>query len=163
MQSISLRLRKYVENAFWLIFEKGFSLFVGMVVGIYVARYLKPESYGLLNYSISFVGIFSIFSTLGMDQIIVRELAQRPGNRDDLLGTGFILKLCGSCFLLMLMLFVLMFMNHEPFTNTLILIIAGAEIFKSFEVINYFYQSQIQSKYVVQAQLLINFTISLAK
>ena len=89
---IALPFGKYLENVFWLIVEKGFSLFVGVVVGIYVARYLKPESYGLLNYSISFVSIFSVFSTLGLDQIIVRELAQGQGKRDDLLGTGFILK-----------------------------------------------------------------------
>ena len=73
MHFITHRLKKYFENAFWLIFEKGFTLFVGMVVGIYVARYLKPETFGLLNYAISFVGIFSAFSTLGMDQIIVRD------------------------------------------------------------------------------------------
>ncbi len=117
MQSISLRLRKYVENAFWLIFEKGFSLFVGMVVGIYVARYLRPESYGLLNYSLSFVSIFSAFSTLGLDQIIVRELAKGPGRKDELLGTGFILKVVGSALLIVLMMVMLAFMDHSPFTN----------------------------------------------
>jgi O-antigen/teichoic acid export membrane protein len=163
MQFISLRLRKYLENVLWLVVEKGFSLFVGVIVGIYVARYLQPESFGLLNYSISFVSIFSIFSTLGLDQIIVRELAQNSGRRDELLGTGFILKLLGSCFLLVLMLVLLLFMKHDPFTNTLILIIAAAELFKGFEVVNYFYQSQVQSKYVVQTQLLINFAVSITK
>jgi len=163
MTFIALRFRKYVENAFWLIFEKGFSLFVGMVVGIYVARYLRPESYGLLNYSLSFVSIFSAFSTLGLDQIIVRELAKGPGRRDELLGTGFILKVVGSVLLIVLMTFILVFMDHNPFTNTLIMIIAAAEIFKGFEVINYFFQSQVLSKYVVQIQLLINLSISFAK
>ncbi len=163
MHFITQRLKKYFENAFWLIFEKGFTLVVGMVVGIYVARYLQPENFGLLNYTISFVSIFSAFSTLGMDQIIVRELAKGTGRRDDLLGTGFILKLAGSAVLIVLMLVILVFMNHDAFTNTLILIIAAAEIFKGFEVINYFFQSQVQSKYVIQIQLLINLLLSFAK
>src|SRR5258706_14456065 len=111
MQSISLRIRKYVENAFWLIFEKCFSLFVGMVVGIYVARYLRPESYGLLNYALSFVSIFSAFSTLGLDQIIVRELAKAPGRKDELLGTGFILKVAGSGLLYVLIINVFGFLS----------------------------------------------------
>ena len=64
MHFITQRLKKYFENAFWLIFEKGFTLVVGLVVGIYVARYLQPENFGLLNYTISFVSIFSAFSTL---------------------------------------------------------------------------------------------------
>jgi O-antigen/teichoic acid export membrane protein len=161
MHFIAVRFKKYFENAFWLTFEKGFSLFVGMVVGIYVARYLQPENYGLLNYAISFVGIFSAFSTLGMDQIVVRELARAPGRKDELLGTGFILKLGGSTFLLGLLIMIMLFMNHDPFTNTLIMIIAVAELFKSFEVINYFYQSQVQSRYVVQVQVFANLAISL--
>jgi O-antigen/teichoic acid export membrane protein len=163
MQFLSQRFRKYFENISWLFFEKGFALFAGMIVGIYVARYLKPESFGLLNYAISFVSIFSAFSTLGMDQIIVRELAKQPERQSDLLGTGFILKLAGSTVLIVMMLVILVFMNHDPFTNTLIMIIAVAEIFKGFEVIGYFFQAQVLSKYVVQVQLLINLFVSLVK
>src|SRR3954471_11009688 len=93
---LTQRFRKYFENAFWLIFEKGITLAAGVAVGIYVARYLQPENFGLLNYAISFVSIFSAFSTLGLDQIIVRELARNPEKKLDLLGTGFILKIAGS-------------------------------------------------------------------
>jgi O-antigen/teichoic acid export membrane protein len=160
---IPLRFHKYFENLSWLIFEKGFTLVVGMVVGIYVARYLQPENFGLLNYSISFVSIFSAFSTLGMDQIIVRELAKDPGNQRALLGTGFMLKLAGSGLLLLIMVFILLFMDHNPFTNTLIMIIAVAELFKGFEVISYFFQAQTQSKYVIRVQIFINLFLSILK
>lgn len=157
------KLRKYFENVSWLIFEKGFTLAVGMVVGIYVARYLQPESFGLLNYAISFVSIFSAFSTLGIDQIIVRELAKRTEAQNDLLGTGFVLKMIGSSTLLVLMFIILFFMNHDSYTNTLIIIIALAELFRAFEVVNYFFQAQVMSKYVVQVQLGINLFISFLK
>ncbi len=163
MDFVATRFRKYIENAFWLIFEKGFSLFVGLVVAISVARYLRPESYGLLNYSLSFVSIFSAFSTLGVDQIIIRELAKEPAKKDELLGTGFIIKVAGSVLMIVVMIAVMVFMNHNAFTNTIIMIIAMAEIFKGFEVINYFFQSQVMSKFVVQVQLGINFLISLSK
>ncbi|MEX1239958.1 MAG: flippase [Cyclobacteriaceae bacterium] len=163
MFTIALRFRKYFENAFWLIFEKCFSLLVGLVVGIYVARYLQPEAFGLLNYGIGFVAIFSAFSTLGLEQILVRELARGKTDKDDLLGTGFILKVSGSLLLFVLMLIILFFLDQGPFTNMLIMIVAAAEIFRGFEVINYFFQSQVQSKYVVQVQLFINLMISMSK
>jgi O-antigen/teichoic acid export membrane protein len=163
MQLLPHRFKKYFENASWLLVEKGFSLFVGLVVGIYVARYLQPESFGLLNYAISFVGIFSAFSTLGLEQIIVRQLAKKTQEPGELLGTGFVLKLTGSVVLIVLMLAAVIFMGHTPFTNTLILIIAAAEIFKGFEVVSYFFQAQTLSKYVVQTQLLINFMMSMLK
>jgi O-antigen/teichoic acid export membrane protein len=163
MQLIALRFRKYLENTFWLILEKGFSLIAGVVVGIYVARYLRPESFGLLNYAISFVGIFSVFSTLGLDQIMVRELSRQPSRRNELLGTAFILRALGSAFLMATMCGVLMFMGNDSLTNTLILIIAAAEILKGFEVISYFYQSQVQSKHAVHIQLAVNLMVSLIK
>ncbi len=163
MLTLSLRFRKYFENLSWLIFEKGFTLLVGMVVGIYIARYLQPENFGLLNYAISFVSIFSAFSTLGMDQIIVRELSKQSDRHTDLLGTGFMLKLIGSSILIALMAVILFFMNHNSFTNTLIMIIAAAEIFKGFEVVSYFFQAKVLSKYVVQVQLIINLFVSLIK
>src|ERR1041384_7403377 len=94
------RFRKYAENAFWLIAEKGFALAAGMVVGIYVARYLKPEAFGLLNYAIGFVGIFSALSTIGLEQIMVRELARHPERKEELLGTGVYLRFIGSIVLI---------------------------------------------------------------
>ena len=163
MQLVALPFSKYLENIFWLIVEKGFSLAVGVVVGIYVARYLQPEQYGLLNYAISFVGIFAVFSTLGLDQIMVRELSRDQSKRFDLLGTGLVLKAAGSLFLLFLMGVILIFFKHSAFTNTLIIIIAVAELFRAFEVINYFYQSRVQSKYVVYTQVFINTLVSLIK
>lgn len=163
MFTLAIRFRKYFENASWLIFEKGFSLMVGLVVGIYVARYLQPTAFGALNYGIGFVSIFSAFTTMGMDQIIVRELAKESKPKNDLLGTGFILKLCGSAFLVIILLAVLSLFEHEPLTNTLIMIIAAAEVFKAFDVVNYFFQSKVQSKYVVQVQLIMNLVVSVSK
>lgn len=157
------KFRRYAENAFWLMMEKGFALAAGMVVGIYVARYLRPEAFGLLNYAISFVGIFSALSTIGLEQIIVRELAKHPERKEELLGTGVILRLAGSLVLIIVMTIFMVFMRQESFTTILIFIVASAEIFKCFEVINYFYQSQVKSKYVVRTQMFINLAVSLAK
>lgn len=162
-QFIPERLYKYLTNLSWLLFEKMFTLLVGMVVGIYVARYLQPEKFGLLNYAISFVGIFSVFSTLGLDQIVVRELAKDMTRKNDLLGTSFVLKLSGSLFLMVLIALVLIFMKNDPFTNLLIIIIAAAETFRVFEIINYFYQAKVLSKYVVRVQVMVNLAASFIK
>ena len=158
-----LRFRKYIENAAWLLFEKGLTLGIGMFVGIYTARYLHPEFFGLLNYSISYVALFSAFASLGLDQILIRELVKEQDKRDVLLGTAFILKLAGIGILTVVMVGSMLFMDHPAFTNLMIMIIAFSELFKIFEVINYFFQSQVQSKYVVQVQTVLNLTISFSK
>jgi len=153
---ISPTYKKYFANVFWLTSEKIFSLVISMVVGIYVARYLQPESYGMLNYAISFVGILSAFSALGVNRILVRELALTPDRKDEILGTCFVLKFGGAIVLFLLMIIILFFMGNTPLTNTLIVIIAAAEVFKAMDVVDSFYQSKVLSKYVARVQITVN-------
>jgi len=58
---------KYLKNTSWLFFEKILRMIVGLFVGIWVARYLGPEQFGLFSYAASFVGLFTAFATLGLD------------------------------------------------------------------------------------------------
>ncbi|MGN1365156.1 MAG: oligosaccharide flippase family protein, partial [Victivallis vadensis] len=71
-------VRRYGANTLWLMAEKVIRLAVGFSVGVYVVRFLGPAQYGLLNYAISFVALFSIFCSLGLDVILVRELVRFP-------------------------------------------------------------------------------------
>jgi len=153
---LSPKFKKYISNTFWLIFEKVFTLGLSLAVSIYIARYLQPEAFGLLNYAISFAGIFASLSSLGVDRILVRELAKSPERRDDLLGTCFVVKLIGSTIVVVLITLILVFTNNSPLTNTLILIIASAELFRAFDVVSSFYQSLVQSKHVAQVQIVVN-------
>jgi O-antigen/teichoic acid export membrane protein len=47
--------RKYFANTSWLLGERVLRMVVSLLVGIYVARYLGPERFGLLSYELSFV------------------------------------------------------------------------------------------------------------
>jgi len=47
--------RKYFANTSWLLGERVLRMVVSLFVGIYVARYLGPERFGLLSYALSFL------------------------------------------------------------------------------------------------------------
>lgn len=78
-------VRRYGFNMSWLLLEKVFRMAVGFTVGVYVARKLGPDNFGILNYAISFAAIFSILVNLGLDQILIRELVKRHFLRNFLL------------------------------------------------------------------------------
>ena len=137
--------------------EKILRMFMGLFVGIWVARYLGPEQFGLLSYAQSFVFLFTAIATLGLDSIVVRELVKDNSQRNVLLGTAFALKLIGSLCILPLLWFGVQFTSNDSYTNLLIFIIASGTIFQSFNVIDFYYQSSVLSKYVAFAN-----TISLA-
>lgn len=133
-----------------------------MVVSVYVARYLQPEQFGLLSYAISFAGILSVV-TVSTDQVIVRELARYPEKKNVLLGTSFTIKLASSLLIFVIIAVILFFMDNSGLANSLILIVAAAELFKAFEVINCYYQARVLSRHVVKTQIVINFVASLVK
>lgn len=150
---LSSGFKKYFSNTSWLFFERVISLGTTFFVGIYVARYLGPANFGLYSYAGSFVGLFSAIAALGLDSIVVRELVLDEKKRDTILGTAFILKITGSVFVLIFIFIAIRFTNNDYMTNLLILIIAIGTIFKSFNVIEYYFQSKVLSKYIVYAQI----------
>ena len=79
--------RRYLRNTSWLFLERMVRLVVVLATGIYVARYLGDSLFGQLNYATGFVGLFFALTTMGLDEIIVRDLVKRPDKRDELLGT----------------------------------------------------------------------------
>lgn len=150
-------IRRYGANTAWLMGEKILRMFMGLFVGIWVARYLGPDQFGLLSYAQSFVFLFTAIATLGLDSIVVRELVKDDSQRQVLLGTSFTLKLIGSLCILPLLWVGVQFTSNDSYTNLLIFIIASGTIFQSFNVIDFYYQSTVMSKYVAFAN-----TISLA-
>ena len=150
-------VRRYGANTAWLMGEKVLRMFMGLFVGIWVARYLGPEQFGLLSYAQSFVFLFTAIATLGLDSIVVRELVKDNSQRNILLGTAFTLKLIGSLCILPLLWLGVQFTSNDSYTNLLIFIIASGTIFQSFNVIDFYYQSSVLSKYVAFAN-----TITLA-
>ena len=138
----------YANNIFWLMGEKILRMFVALFVGIWIARYLGPEQFGLLSYAQSFVFLFTAITTLGLDGIVVRELVKDESRRDKLLGTAFGLKLVGAILILPILALAVQLTSNDDYTNLLVFIIASATIFQSFNVIDFYYQSKVLSKYV---------------
>ncbi|OBZ34630.1 flippase [Methanohalophilus sp. DAL1] len=155
--------KKYFFNTSWLFFEHIVRLVVALFVSVYVARYLGPDQYGLLNYSISFVALFSAIATLGLDQIVIRELVKDRNKRDSLLGTAFVLKVSGAILVIAMLAVGVQFTSNDLFTNLLIFIIAAGTLFQSMNVVDFYYQSKVQSKFSVQVKFWTIMGISLLK
>ena len=154
---------KYFKNTSWLFFEKILRMFVGLFVGIWVARYLGPERFGLFSYAQSFVGLFVAIATLGLDGIVVRELVKDESRTNELIGTAFYLKLIGAILTLLVLVIATQFTSNDRYTNLLVFIIASTTIFQSFNVVDMYFQSKVLSKYVVFSNIISLFISSIVK
>jgi O-antigen/teichoic acid export membrane protein len=156
-------IMKYFTNMSWLFVEKILRIAVGGAISIWVARYLGPEKFGLFNYALSFVGLFAVIATLGLDGIVIRELIKDEKRRDELVGTAFVLKLFGAIIVLTFLGFSTYFTINDVYTNTLIFIVASTTVFQSFNVVDFYFQSKVMSKYVVYSNVISLFISSFIK
>ena len=144
----NLGFMKYFKNISWLFAEKIFRMIIGLFVGIWVIRYLGPEQFGNYSYALSFVALFTWIATLGLDDIVVRELVKDETLNDEIIGTAFWLKVMGAFGVLLILAIAINFTSNDTYTNTLIFIIASSTIFQSFNVIDFYFQSKVMSKFV---------------
>src|SRR5215470_17155580 len=89
-------LQAVIGNSGWLLADKIVRGGVGLVITVWMARYLGPETFGLLNFAVAFVALFSAIASLGLDGIVVRELVRQPESKNEILGAALHLKLVGG-------------------------------------------------------------------
>ena len=160
----STSYKKVIGNTGWLIFDRVLRMAVGIYVIIWVARYLGPEQFGLLNYAFALTAIISLLSTLGLEQIIIRDLVKESSLKNVTLGTSFVLKLSGSFFSIILSVLIVSLMRPgEYLTIFIVAIIASGTLFQSSDVIDLFFKSQVESKYPVLSKSIPFIIINLFK
>lgn len=150
---ISPTKAKILTNVFWAVTGKVVTLLSTLVVGIFVARYLGPEQYGLMNYVISIVALFTVFATFGTTEIIIRELAKKELSKDVILGSAFVVRI-GLAFVCLIAIGVYLFFSNETEeTSVMILIYASSIFFSCFDVIRFYFTSIIENEYVVKSEI----------
>ncbi len=143
--------------------EQMMRMVAGLLVGIWVARYLGPAQFGLFSYALAFTALFSSIAKLGLDSIMVRDLVREPTQRDVYMGTAFWLKIIGAITMLGVIGIALQLTTSDSTTKLYVFIIASGAIFQSFEVVDFYYQSKVLSKFISICKLIQLFSSSLIK
>jgi O-antigen/teichoic acid export membrane protein len=102
--------------------------------------------FGTFNYVLAFTAIFAGIAKLGLDGIVVRELLNNPKNFEIFLGTAFWLKMIGALLVLLLMALILFFTSQSVKINLFVFIVSIGLFFQAFEVIEFYFQSEMLAK-----------------
>ena len=140
-------------NLSWLLFGRLLTMGGAIFIGIWTARYLGPNDFGLLNYALSFVALFGIVGKLTMEPVVVRALLNTPNKEREILGSIFWLKLAGSLVAIALVLPAAYLANpHDSRFFLLVAISAAGIACNGMDAVDAFYQAKVLSKYVVKAR-----------
>jgi PST family polysaccharide transporter len=161
--NVSVNFKKIIFNIGWLAFEKIVRLVLGVIVSVMVVRYLGPNNYGMLSYSISFINLFLALVGLGLDNIVIREIAKDFAKRETYLGTAFYLRFMGGILAFFSSILTINLVGNDSIVILLVTIMSFSLIFRAFDVIDFWFQSQTQSKYSVIARNSSFFLFSILK
>jgi PST family polysaccharide transporter len=156
--------KQLFANLNWLMADRILRIAGSLVIGIWVARYLGPGDFGLLNFALSFVALFGVMGRLSLDPVAVRELTKHPEKEKEILGSVLRLKLWGGIVAAVVALPAAWLAQPDnPLFIALVAIMAIGILFGATDAIDIFYQAKVLSKNVVMARMYAFLMISLAK
>ncbi|MBY7894056.1 flippase [Vibrio fluvialis] len=154
---------KGIKNVLWTLSEKSTKLMFGIGVSALAARYFGPESFGVVNLSISILTIAIVFSSLGMNRIITREsVSASAEDIVPMLFDAFLIRLIFSIFISIPIFYYVLSSTPEQY-KPVMLIVASAVIFSSTDVYEMYYQGKRDFRIVSIIRLFSFVACSLAK
>jgi PST family polysaccharide transporter len=153
LDKIGPGLRRILENMGWLMVDRVVRMGMGLVVGVWVARYLGPIQFGSLNFAAAFVALFGSATALGLEGIVVREVLHKAEDAHEILGTTLALRSAAGILAVGVSIAILMVIQpHDREALLLVSIFSLTLVFQAFDTIDSFFQSQVRSKITVWAK-----------
>ena len=155
---------KTVINAGWIIACRIVQAVLALLVTMVSARYLGPANYGLVNYAASIVNFLKPVMQLGLNAILVKELIDRPDEEGVTLGTALIMNFVSAVVCIICAVsFVSLANPGEKETWIVCGLYSISLIFLALEMIQYWFQAHLLSKYASLTILLAYIVVSAYK
>lgn len=139
---------KVFKNASWIIVCRIVQSLIALVIGTLTARYFGPSNYGLLNYASSIVAFVTPLAQLGFRNVLVEEIISNPEREGTTLGTSIGISVISSLFCAAgCMAFVSITNVGERDTLIVCALYSISLIFQMTEMIQFWYQAKLLSKY----------------
>lgn len=155
---------RVIKNASWIIGIQLVKSLLGMVISMLTARFLGPSNFGLINYAASIVAFVTPIMYLGLNGVLVQEIVNTPEREGEILGTSVTLAFFSSLVCIIgVVSFSAIANRGEKDTIIVCALYSVLLIFQSFEMIIYWFQAKLLSKYSSIVSLLAYFVVSVYK
>ena len=146
-------LVKVASNAGYLFADRLLRLCVGVLVGVWTARYFGPHTFGIYSFALAFVYLLNPLTTLGLDNIVIRDVVQEPGKAEETLGTAWLLRMAGSVLALVACNTAIGLLRPDDWlTRSLVAVVSLGPLFQTVDTADLWFQSQLQARRSVSAR-----------
>ena len=154
MRMLSVLKNQKVKNAGYLIIGKIIQMVFSLFVGLMTARYLGPSNYGLISYAGAYTAFFTAFCTLGINNVLVKEFVDHPGEEGMVIGTTLGLRAASSILSSLTIIGITCVVDAGEKETIIVVALASlGMVFHIVETFNYWFQSRLESKVTATAAL----------
>lgn len=155
---------KVLKNATWIIACKIIQAVLGLIISMFTARYLGPSNFGLINYAMSITTFVVPIMQLGLNSTLVQEIINNPQKEGEILGTALIMSTCsGTLSIFSVFTFIMIANSGEKETIIVCILYSLCLIPQAIELVQYWFQAKLLSKYTSIASLVAYFINSVYK
>lgn len=160
----SILNNKVVRNANWMVSEQIVQMLLSFVISMITTRYLGPSNYGIINYCAAYVAFFSSVCSLGLEGVLVKELVTNPDKEGEFVGTALIMRIAAGILSIISIMIILFIVDDGNRTVMLVGLLQSLVLwFKAFEVMDFWFQSKLKSKYVAIIKMASYLIVALYK
>ncbi len=127
-------IRRIAKNVVFLFFGDAASAALGILLVVFLARYLGAAEYGKYAFAVAFTSLFLILADLGLSSLSIREIARDVSKSSEYLTTVSIVKMALSAAMMGLIAMVINILDYPGDTVMVVYIIGLMHVFNSFSV-----------------------------
>lgn len=155
---------RVVKNVSWIIICRIIQAILSFIISIMTARYLGASNYGLINYAASIVAFATPIMKLGLDSVLVLEFVNNPDKDGEIVGTALGMNLFSAVLCVIgTTCFCLVANTGEIETFIVCVLYSFVLIAQSIEMIIYWFQAKLLSKYSALVSLFAYVIVSVYK
>lgn len=148
-----------LKGVTWLAGDKIVRLGISVFTGALVTRYLGPEKYGILSALTAYAALFGPIANMGVNSLIIRDVAAHPEEERKVVDAAILLKLFGGIIAFLFAVSLALFANQPQYEPFLVVIATVQFLFYFLESIEiWFLAKHQQKKPIIASQISFLFT-----
>ncbi len=121
--------KRIVKNVGLMFSGYALNLLGSLFVLVYLARHLSQEDFGIFNFALAFIGLFSVLLDICTQQIIIREVSTTISRADVIIGNGVILKFLSGILGFILINLSAVLIRYDVRILLIVCLLAGGMLF----------------------------------
>lgn len=153
----------YTNNIQWFTIARIINLGISLCTTIIIARLLGPSAFGLFNYALSIVALFTVISNLGISNILYKQLTLEKESREEIIGSALFLNMITASIAIGIVIVSLIFIKETPYVKSLILLLSLTFVTYPLTLLSFDFLKDAEAKYVTITQIVTLFISNICK